>query len=770
MRLLHVEDNPADRDLARRALARAEPGWVVAEVGTLAEARQRLGGEAGWDLVLTDLRLPDGSGLELLAEVREQELPAAVVVITGSGDEESAVAALKAGADDYAVKAGAYLDTLPALLASALLRRRSRQERRRRPLRVLYAEHHAADVDLTRRHLARHAPYVHLEVVGSGAEALARLEGEPAAWDAVLLDYHLPGESGLAVLKELVSARRPDLPVVLVTGQGNEEVAVQALRLGAADYVVKNPGYLFCLPVTLENAYHRAELLRGDRALRDSEARYRTLFGASPLPLFAFDAETLRIVAANGAAGRCYGYAPEEFAALSAIDLRPPEEVPGFRAFLAALERGEPVVARPTRHRRKDGTFLEVEVTGSPLALGGRTVWLVAVNDVTAHRSLEEQLRQAQKMEAVGRLAGGVAHDFNNLLQVIIGTCELALADLAERGAHRKAFGIISEAADRAAGLTRQLLAFARKQVLEPKVLDLNQVVAGLEKMLPRLLGEDVRVVHRLAADLGRVKADPGQVEQVLVNLAVNARDAMPGGGTLTIETANVDLDEAYTREHPGASPGPHVLVAVTDTGTGIAPEVREHLFEPFFTTKEVGKGTGLGLATVYGIVKQSGGCIYVYSEPGQGAIFKVFLPRVDGAVDPWRGDAAAGPTPGGSETVLVAEDEAAVRGLLCQVLAAKGYAVLEAANGAEALGVAEGHPGPIHLVVADVVMPDLGGRELAERLRLGRPGLRVLYVSGYTDDAILRRGALEPGAAFLQKPFSPAALARKVREVLDQG
>ncbi len=384
------------------------------------------------------------------------------------------------------------------------------------------------------------------------------------------------------------------------------------------------------------------------------------------------------------------------------------------------------------------------------------------------HRQLEAQLIQAQKMEGIGRLAGGVAHDFNNLLTAILGYADLMESQLEDEGL-RSELREIRLAGERAAALTRQLLAFSRRQVLQPRTLDLNAVVSDVEKMLARVIGEDVTLVTRLDPSLGSVKADPGQLEQVIMNLAVNARDAMPEGGTLTFETANALLDADFIAVHPGSLPGAHVVLIVTDTGTGMTDEVRSHAFEPFFTTKVKGKGTGLGLATAYGIVKQSGGYITVDSAAGHGTTFRIYLPRVEGTADSAR-TASSSLLPTGTETILLVEDEPGVRRLSRTILEAQGYAVLEAASGDEALEVAQSHPGEIHLVATDVIMPGISGRVLWDRLRGLRPNSRVLFMSGYTDDAIARHGVLEPGIAFLQKPFTPLSLAQKVREVLDAG
>jgi signal transduction histidine kinase/ActR/RegA family two-component response regulator len=378
------------------------------------------------------------------------------------------------------------------------------------------------------------------------------------------------------------------------------------------------------------------------------------------------------------------------------------------------------------------------------------------------------QLEQARKMDAIGRLAGGVAHDFNNLLTVILGRTDIILHQVRPEEPIRRGIELIQRTAGRAAELTKQLLAFSRKQVLEAVVLDLGAVTIDLKEMLARLIGEDIALVTNIAPGLGHVKADRGQIEQVVMNLAINARDAMPQGGHLIVETANVDLDEEYVRRHMGARPGPHVMLAVSDSGVGIAREHQRHIFEPFFTTKEQGKGTGLGLATVYGIVKQSGGYIEVDSEPGRGTIFRIYLPRVDAAAP--AADRAGRPAApdGGTETILLVEDEEGVRELARDILRTSGYTVIEARNGAEALLLGERHQGPIDLLLTDVVMPRMSGRELAERMGPLRPDLSVLYMSGYTDDAVIRHGVLKSGTAFLQKPFTPRALVQRVRDTLD--
>jgi PAS domain S-box-containing protein len=401
---------------------------------------------------------------------------------------------------------------------------------------------------------------------------------------------------------------------------------------------------------------------------------------------------------------------------------------------------------------------------------------LMACEDITEIRRageekavLQEQLRQSQKMEAIGCLAGGVAHDFNNLLTVIKGYSQLSSIELKEGDPLRKNIDEIQNATDRAASLTRQLLAFSRRQVMEMKVLDLNTLLRDLEKMLRRIIGEEVELAIQLAEDLGRIRADVGQIEQVIMNLAVNAKDAMPSGGKLTIETANVELDESYTRSHVDVKPGHYVIFSVSDTGVGMTPEVRERIFEPFFTTKEKGKGTGLGLSTTYGIVKQSEGHIWVYSVQGKGTTFKIYLPRVNEPLEVIRKEVLKEELPRGNETILIVEDEEEVRKLAGKILEKQGYRILETYNGDSALLVCEGRNGPIHLMLADVVMPGMNGSELAKLLKPLHPEMKILYMSGYTDNAIVRHGVLEKGVNYIQKPFTMEGLVRKVREVLDK-
>jgi PAS domain S-box-containing protein len=471
----------------------------------------------------------------------------------------------------------------------------------------------------------------------------------------------------------------------------------------------------------------------------------------------------------NHGAERIFGYSVEEAIGRSILFLSPPGKPDEGSALMERVERADTVEPFETVRVKKDGTLIHIALTLSPIRNSeGQVVGVSSVaRDVTESKNLEEMLRQAQKMEAVGQLAGGVAHDFNNLLGVIMGHTGLMLGRLSPDDANRKGIEEIEKAGERAARLTRQLLAFSRKQVLQPKVLDLNAVVAGIEKLLQRLIGEDIELRVVLDPLLGQVKADAGQVEQIIMNLVVNARDAMSVGGKLTIQTSNVEEDEEYAVVHYAPRPGPRVMLSVMDSGCGMDPKTKARIFEPFFTTKEFGKGTGLGLSTVYGIVKQSGGSVSVSSELGVGTTFRVYLPRMDSLPETALPTEKAQKVEGGSQTILIVEDETALLQVTQASLEAAGYVTLAAKSPAEAIRVSENHPGPIHLMVTDVIMPGMNGAQLATHLSALRPEMKVLYVSGYTDNTIVRHGVLEPGLAFLQKPVSPRTLTMKVGELL---
>jgi two-component system, cell cycle sensor histidine kinase and response regulator CckA len=509
------------------------------------------------------------------------------------------------------------------------------------------------------------------------------------------------------------------------------------------------------------------EIKRNEQALRRSEARYRSLVQSSVYGIYRASLQG-RFLDVNPALISMLGYASAEEVLL----LDPEKDVfanPEEHHYLFDQFRNAGRLdGIDVRWKRKDSSTITVRISGRAVASEDEPadVLEAIAEDVTERRALEEQFRQAQKMEAVGRLAGGVAHDFNNLLMVISGYAEVILSKLEFEHPLSEKARAIQQAADRATTLTRQLLAFSRKQLLELKVVDLNAIVSDMERLLRPLIGENVDLVAKLAPDAGYTRADAGQLEQVLMNLVVNAKDAMPNGGTLTIQTENILIDDSTRRGQTFIRPGSYVMLSVSDTGMGMDKETQSRIFEPFFTTKEKGKGTGLGLSTVYGIVKQSGGYVMVQSELGTGSTFHIYLPQVEGTAEKHAAPAAR-VAAGGTETILLVEDEESVRQLVRDTLESKGYKIVEAGNGDEGIRAAVRYDGKIDLVITDVVMPGMGGRELAEQIVKLRPGTKVLFLSGYAEDAILSDGGIDNATAFLQKPFTLQNLSRKVREVL---
>jgi two-component system cell cycle sensor histidine kinase/response regulator CckA len=630
------------------------------------------------------------------------------------------------------------------------------------PINVLVAEDSEDDAILLVRQLQRNGYDPTWERVQDAAAMQSALSG--TSWDIVISDSSMPEFSAREAL-EVLKQVGLDIPFIIVSGTIGEEAAVAAMRAGASDFLLK--GKLARLAPVVERELReskaRSERRRAEDDLRSSETRYRSLFESIPLPMWVFDLATLKFLAVNEAAVRHYGYTRSEFATMTLADIRPAGEATSPRDSVP-----ESVDEKQTwRHHRKDGSAITVEIKAHDLIFENRRARLALVSDVTERRRLEDELRQTQKMEAVGRLAGGIAHDFNNVLSVILSYGDMLLADLKQGEPMRDDIEEIRKAATRAADLTRQLLMFSRQQVIEPKVLDLNEVVTGMNKMLQRILGADVSFVFSPQQPLGRVRIDPGSVEQVIMNLVVNARDAMPTGGTLTLETANTLLDDQYAKTHYGVTPGRYVVLTVTDTGVGIDKATQARIFEPFFTTKEAGRGTGLGLSTVFGIVQQGGGSVTIESERGEGASFKVYLPRVDAKIESVR--PSQPPTASrGSEIVLLVEDDEQVRTVSRGILRRSGYQVLEARNAGEALLLAEAHAGTIHLLLADVVMPQVSGPNLARRLASLHPEMKVLFMSGYTDDSVLRHGVVRSAISFVQKPITPEMLTTKVREVLD--
>jgi PAS domain S-box-containing protein len=643
-------------------------------------------------------------------------------------------------------------------------------------IRVLIVEDLPTDAELTEREIRKALGSCQFRRVETREDYLAALDGYGPA--LIVSDFKLPHFDGLTALT-LAMDRCPDVPFIIVTGSMNEDTAVECMKAGAWDYVIKE--HVKRLGAAVQSALERQRMRMRrkltEQALGASETRYRRLFEAARDGILILDADTGLIVDVNPFLTELTGYSHDEFLQKHLWEIGPFKDAAASKAIFAELLAKTYVRYDDLPLQTRDGRTIAVEFVSNMYRVDSLNVIQCNIRDLTARKraedereKLEEQLRMAQKLEAIGSLAGGIAHDFNNVLSVILGCTELAIGRVRENDGVRDELLEIRKAGERAAALTRQLLAFGRKQVLQPVLLNLNQVAVGVEKMLRRILGEDIDYAQVLAPDLGAVRADPGQIEQVLMNLVVNARDAMPKGGKLTIETSNVELDEEYAARHVAVKPGPYVHFAVTDTGCGMDAATQARIFEPFFTTKEKGKGTGLGLSTVYGIVKQSGGNIWVYSEPGQGTTFRVYLPREIAAATKVTSSRlkAISARPTGTETILVVEDEEAVCEIAKRILSMSGYTVLTAVTADAALRLCQAHEGTIHLLLTDVVMPQMGGKVLAERVALARPGIKVLYMSGYTDDAIVHHGTLDPGTHFISKPFSAADLTRKVREVLD--
>ena len=755
--------------------------------------------EQEFDLVLTDLMMPEMDGITLLRGALEIDNNLVGIVMTGHGAIETAVDAMKAGALDYILKPFKLSSILP-VLSRALAVRRLRMENIQ--LRETVGIHElsmaiafALDFDTILQKVADAAfqqsqasevsillptrDSKELRVAVARGQHAERIQGRRVPISDALSGWVAHSRELLSKPDQLTDVQPVFAPPLRQITSGISIPMLTGGRLvGILNFTSARPqrhialGQVKALNILASAAASALEGASLLEQLRAAEQRYRRLAENAPDIVFRYELHPRRCYAyVNPAVSAITGYSPEDHYADPDLGFKivHRDDLPQLETVLRGKFPGESTITLRWVH--KNGTLVWIEQRNVLVRdQAGRVVAIEGIaRDITERKQLEEQLRQAQKMEAVGRLAGGVAHDFNNLLTAIIGYSDLVLKGLGESDPLREDTAEIKKAGEQAAVLTRQLLAFGRRQLLEPQVLHLNAIVENNSKMLRRLIGEDIELVIVLDPALTPVKADPGQIEQVLMNLAVNSRDAMTHGGKLTIETCNITLDESYDHEHFSVNAGPYVMLAVSDTGCGMDAATRSRIFEPFFTTKELGRGTGLGLSIVYGIVKQTGGNIWVYSEPGKGTTFKIYLPRT-GELET-RVVVPTMPSSGilgGPETILVVEDDAVVRQLICTVLRDAGYQLLEAPHGSDALQMCRRHNGSIPLVLTDLVMPQMSGRELIEKLRPLYPGIKVLYTSGYADDAIVRHGHIDPGMPFIQKPFGPGSLLRKVREVLD--
>jgi two-component system, cell cycle sensor histidine kinase and response regulator CckA len=763
LRLLILEDTPHDAELDIAVLEDAGYScrWDRVETReSFLECLDRL----DFDIILCDFSLPVFDGLTALELFTERQIDVPFIFVSGTLGEDVAIECLKAGATDYVIKP--HLSRLGPVVTRALREKNEQRKRRQAEAAIHESEERY-------RKIFEDAP---IGIINFDAK-LNILKANKAFCE--LLGYT---EEEILNLSFVEITHLKDL-------QEEVELDEQVFRGVIPNYQIEKrfikksqePIWTNLTATVIRdkhgNALHGLGMIRDitermqvEQALRESEERLQAILDNSPALIYTQDTNC-RFTFVNRQFETLFQVDKDQIKTRTAHDLFPKEIADSLMFYcVEVLEDKAPKEFEETiPHADGPHTYVSIRfpLYDSAHAFSG----LCSIStDVTESRQLEEQLRQAQKMEAIGRLAGGVAHDFNNLLTAIIGYSQIVLGSLAPTDSLRKEVEEILKAGKRASSLTSQLLAFSRRQVLQPVVLDLNLIVGNTVKMLRRLIGEDIHLVTMLSPELGRVKIDPGQIEQVIMNLAVNARDAMPRGGKLTVETINTTLDDSYAREHISIKPGPYVMITVSDTGVGMNAETQSHIFEPFFTTKGHGLGTGLGLSMVYGIVKQSGGCILVYSEMGEGTTFKIYLPRVEEAEDAVLQRDESDYLPGGTETILLVEDEQAVRDLSARILRELGYTVIEAGNGEEAMLISDERAnGDIHLLLTDVVMPQMSGRLLTDMIKAARPGIKTLFSSGYTDNALVHHGALEPGTAFLQKPFSPSALARKVREVLDK-
>jgi two-component system, cell cycle sensor histidine kinase and response regulator CckA len=758
LRILILEDVPMDAELVEYELERARIPFTARRVDTRETFLHELDAFRP-DVILSDFTLPRFDGMAALSLARERAPTVPFLIVTGSVNEETAVGCMKAGATDYLLKSS--LARIGPAIEGALARVSARTEKAKAEEALRHSEANLRAIfNNSLQAFVLIDPDGTIQALNSTAgEWSIRLLGRPLNEGSKITDFVPEAQSSFRLA---LAGETRNLELCFRDTDGSE----RWFETTHAPVVDERGSIIgVCL-----NARDISVRKQAERAVLESEARYRDLFDNASDLVCVTDPDGAFLYV-NRAWHDSIGLSDAELRQRRFGDVLHPDSRERYAEVVEQVLAGATLTHVDLVLVTASGSVVTVEGNLSRTPDDGQAPMVRGIyRDVTERKRVEDQLRQAERMQAAGRLAGGMAHEVNNMMTGVLGFSEFLLRSLADDDARRAEVQEIIRAGTRASDVTRQLLAFTRQQLLHPELLDLNLVVIGVEKMLRRSLGEDHLLALKLTEEVGPIRADRGQLEQVLINLILNARDAMRDRGRVTIRTSRATLDEVYAQAHTGIEipAGKYVCLSVTDTGVGMEPAVQARIFEPFFTTKPVGQGTGLGLSTVYGIVKQSDGFIWCYSEPGQGTTFKIYLPLAGTRVSPTPPARRPAELRGGSETILVVEDEDVVRALACRGLREQGYTVLEAKHGLEALERVERDPATIDLVISDVVMPELSGRELGTRLAVLRPGLPILYMSGYTGDDVIQRGLLEPGVPFQQKPFTPEGLARKVREMLD--
>ena len=775
MKILYVEDNQIDIDLTIRKLKKSSPSLHVNTAHSQREALQIIRKEdfVEYDLVLTDMHLQDGDGIAILSHIRGHSLPVAVVILTGQGDEEAAVAALKAGADDYIVKKQGYLDNLPIMLENALVSYHKIQGHNLERLEVIYVEHNQADVDLTRRHIERYAPHIKMTPVYRVSDFYPMIDQTDrlGQYSAILLDYRLPQENALEILKTIKLSANKTIPVILITGKGDEEIAVNALKMGAFDYLTKNQGYLFKLPSVIENAHYSMRLTREHNALIESEKRYRDLFENSPIVKLIIDPDNGRIVNANAAAVRFYGWSSEQLTTkkIPEINTMPEEELRAIweRASKANFDHYH------FQHRLANGSIRDVEVSSGPIDIDGKTMLYSVIYDITERirgqkekERLQRKLVQAQKMEAFGQLAGGIAHDFNNILSAVLGFSELALFQIEEKTPLWDDINEIYVAGRRAKELVSQILTFARQSDEEIKPVRISQIAKEVLKLIRSSTPTSIEIRQKVDST-ALVNGNAVQLHQVMMNLCTNAAYAMEDGGVLEIIIRDVVLDGKENTIGTQHASGAYVEMIISDTGSGIPQDIIDSIFEPYFTTKPLGEGTGMGLSMVHGIVQSYGGAIQVASSPGKGAVFTIYLPITSEGEKSLNYESNA--LPKGTERILLVDDEISVARVEGKILERLGYEVTVMNDSVESLKLFTARPYDFDLVLTDTNMPKMPGNILAVELMKIRRDIPVILSTGYSrkmsHETIKAIGA----KALIHKPIVAKSIATILRDVLDQ-